>query len=498
MKKISLIKIIVALAVCNVYVFTCGVMGVIQSVPAAAADLPEAPEDDGNANGQGTVDFIVPDKTEGGSYTNLAFVELQQPSMWDKPVYTTVDIPDGLGEPEIQESTGTTAASTEKEIIGLEPEPEETEATTPQTAATSVTPATTPATTTPATTTTTTPATTTTHATTTTPATTTTTATPPFSGIPVEDTTVTTTTTTPEETTSDTAEETTESTTEATAGTTEPDEIENVGAATERLTVSDGGTVVTGDAIDIISRITQTEVGYTFAPEAIKAQAVAAYTYVKYYNDHDLMPQVILSDSVNDSVRTLVASVIGEAVYYDGEVIQAVYSASSAGYTASSLTVWGNEYPYLSGRYCELDAQYDPNYGRTVRFPSSDIKSRVLAATGIALSGSPADWFKIEEYLDHVYVGQMDIGGYRSYVNASGKSVKLTGKVFREKIMDFDIRSYAFDIEYDEGADEFVITTYGYGHGVGMSQNGANALATYWGYDYKQILEFYYSGCKVY
>ena len=69
--------------------------------------------------------------------------------------------------------------------------------------------------------------------------------------------------------------------------------------------------------------------------------------------------------------------------------------------------------------------------------------------------------------------------------------------MFREKIMNFDIRSNAFDITYDPSSDEFTIVTYGYGHGVGLSQNGANNLARYWGWDYRQILEFYYTGAYV-
>ena len=66
-----------------------------------------------------------------------------------------------------------------------------------------------------------------------------------------------------------------------------------------------------------------------------------------------------------------------------------------------------------------------------------------------------------------------------------------------EKIMDYDIRSAAFDIEYDAANDEFTITTYGYGHCVGFSQHGANILASKYGYTYDQILNFYYPGAVI-
>lgn len=239
------------------------------------------------------------------------------------------------------------------------------------------------------------------------------------------------------------------------------------------------------------------EIGGSFAPEAIKAQAVAAYTHVKYNNLHGNNPNVALKTNVSDSVRVLVASVIGQAVYYNGEIIQAVYSASSAGYTASSGNVWGNPLPYLQSVYCELDEKYDPNYGKTKKFSSSDIKSRVFSTTGITLNGDPSEWIKIIDFTEGKYVGKMTIGGHDTYVNSSGKTVIITGRVFRETIMNYDIRSVAFSVDYDAGTDMFTVTTYGYGHGVGLSQNGANNLATQWVWDYKQILEFYYQGTVV-
>ncbi|MGN1108784.1 MAG: SpoIID/LytB domain protein, partial [Oscillospiraceae bacterium] len=159
--------------------------------------------------------------------------------------------------------------------------------------------------------------------------------------------------------------------------------------------------------------------------------------------------------------------------------------------------VWGSDYPYLVSRFCDLDAKYDPNYGKTVQFSSDEIKSRVKDVTGIELTGDPSGWIVIEERLDGNYVGQMSVGGYHSYTDGDGDTLKITGRRFREKIMSFDLRSSSFDVAYDSGSDMFTFTTYGYGHGVGMSQNGANALATYLGYDYKQILTYYYAGTEV-
>jgi stage II sporulation protein D len=63
--------------------------------------------------------------------------------------------------------------------------------------------------------------------------------------------------------------------------------------------------------------------------------------------------------------------------------------------------------------------------------------------------------------------------------------------------MGFALRSASFTFVYDEGSDTFIFTTNGYGHGVGMSQNGANTLATHLGYSYVDILTFYFSGVNV-
>ncbi len=517
MRNISFLKIITALLICNVYVFTCGVMGAIEE-PEAPVKAPEAGgeksvldpaagESDEAAEKSaalGTIDFLAPENADSDKKNvhieTLYFQRLttaqrvidssygikvdDTPIIIDDTVEETEDIIVDTYEPTEEASVPEKpAVTTTTTTTTKNPENETSIIETPET--------------TPAQTTTTPPQTTTTPATTTTTAETASSETSPepettsdnlmTGGIKVDD-----------DQPDVLPPETEENTSSSAPDESSPVEIlTNEEAANEILYVTAGGTTVSGKALDIISRITQNEIGQTFAPEAIKAQAVAAYTYVKYCNKYGSYPSVALSDNVSDSVRVLVASVIGQAVYYDGNYIQAVYSASSAGYSASSLNTWGNEFPYLKSVYCELDAQYDPNYGRTVQFSSEEIKERVLKNTGIELSGDPSQWLSVEEHIDGKYVGQMNVGGYHSYSDSAGVSVKITGRIFRERIMDYDIRSHAFDIAYDANTDMFTFTTYGFGHGVGMSQNGANALATYLGYDYIQILQYYYKGTEI-
>lgn len=497
MKKLSLFKLIVALVILNCYVFTCTVMGTVGDAEMTKADIPgegETVSDADAAGGQGTLDFLVPDET-GNGFVELNLLNLAPLSLSNKAVQSTYSARSEIPEEPEEDTDEVLGAEEYTDDATLEPGtdeivinvPEETEEAPAHTTASTTTervttpaPATTPEPAeTPAPETAPEPVTTPAPATTPAPSTT-------PGGIPVDG-------------------ETSSPAASTTGSDDQPDEIEptdepggnNSAASGEILYVRSNGGVVSGTALDIVSKITQNEVGHTFAPEAIKAQAVAAYTYVKFCNDYGTYPSVGLASTVSDSVRVLVESVIGKAVYYNGTMIQAVYSASSAGYTASSKNVWGTDYPYLVSRFCDLDARYDPNYGRKVQYTSDEIKSKVLAKTGIELSGDPSGWIAVEEKIDGNYVGQMSVGGYHSYTDSSGSTVKITGRVFREKIMSYDLRSSAFDVDYDSGTDTFTFTTYGYGHGVGMSQNGANALATYLGYDYKQILTYYYTGTEV-
>lgn len=283
---------------------------------------------------------------------------------------------------------------------------------------------------------------------------------------------------------------------QTTTATTTAPEQSNPSGETLTIRYSGSGGSVEGDAADILARVVMGEIGGSFDEEAIKAQAVASYTYIKYYNNNGSTPNVAVA-TPNQRVKNCVNEVLGQGIYFNGELIQAVYCASSAGYTASSKEVWGVDYSYLQSKKCELDALYDPNYGAKTTFTSNEIRRNVRDATGIELEGDPGSWFAIKSHIDNVYVGSLSIGGKTSYTDDDGKQIEITGKVMREKIMNYDIRSSCFEISYNADTDKFTFTTYGYGHGVGMSQNGANNLAKYWDYDYKEILGFYFPGTEI-
>lgn len=306
-----------------------------------------------------------------------------------------------------------------------------------------------------------------------------------------ETTTATTTVTTTATTAATTAAETTTTTaatTSAPAPAPDPDE--------EQLTVYDQvtGSYYTAGAREIIARAVVGEIWNEFPDEAVKAQAVAEYTYIKKQNEMGLRPTTALKTDVYDRIYKLVDEVLGEAIYYNGEMIQSVFFASSCGYTNSAKNVWGVDYPYLVSVDCPLDKTTDPNWGSTDSYSSDYMKNAVQKTLGITLTGDPSTWFKINSRLndrEHGWVTSISVGGM---TKANGKTID--GRVIRETVLGYSLKSAAFELKYDKNSDKFTFTTYGHGHGVGMSQYGAKALAES-GYTYKQILQHYFTGVEI-
>lgn len=247
---------------------------------------------------------------------------------------------------------------------------------------------------------------------------------------------------------------------------------------------------VTGNAREILARIVMNEVGDAWHDEAIKAQIVASYTYVKKENNLGNVPTVGLAklSNVSEHLKSLVSEVFGEAIYYNGELINCSYFASSCGYTNSSANVWGGDLPYLRSVDCPFDSNgNDPNYGLTAQFTSAEVKSIASSYFGISLSGDKSKWLTVNATLDNRSIGWVTDASVGSTSGIDGTDIRSA----------FGLRSAAFTVEYNKSTDSFIFTTYGYGHGVGMSQNGAKQLAES-GYTYTQILQHYYTGVDVY
>lgn len=234
------------------------------------------------------------------------------------------------------------------------------------------------------------------------------------------------------------------------------------------------------------------EMPATFEKEALKAQAVAARTYARkawqtggkhtdgsvctssgccqaYIRSEDYLEQGGTQEGL-EKIRGAVEETSGQVLTYQGELIEATYFSSAGGSTESAVAVWGTDYPYLQ-------AVESPEFGKeeTRIFTPAEFQQ----ALGRTLSGTPNSWFSQVHYTDGGGVASMTIDG-ETY----------TGTTLRSLL---GLCSTDFTIE---AGNTITITTRGYGHRVGMSQYGADAMAVT-GSDYKKILAHYYPGAEV-
>lgn len=275
-----------------------------------------------------------------------------------------------------------------------------------------------------------------------------------------------------------------------------------------KLKVTSGGKVVEGNAYDIVAGIVANEMPESFNIEALKAQAVAAYSYVLSSNNSGTAPYVQMKSTIGPNVEKAVKSVLGEMVTYNGEVAFTPYFSCSAGRTNASTEVWGGSYPYLvsvESKYDYLADSYFTNskyYTHTYTYTKAEILRRLsLAGIDVPDNYDMTKLFQVKTETSGGYNGNMLIAGKSVYFNRIKNSItNITGRWVREDILKNPetgsiIASADFDITYKNGM--FTITTYGYGHGVGMSQFGAHFYAEKEGMDYIEILEHYYPGTTV-
>ncbi len=271
------------------------------------------------------------------------------------------------------------------------------------------------------------------------------------------------------------------------------------------FTVLSGGQVLTVTMSDWLPGVVAGEMPASFEPEALKAQAVAARTYIMYRmgSEKPAHPEADVCDDPScckahapdeqlrenwgedyeanmAKIASAVSSTDGEYLSYGGEVIQAVFHSSSAGMTEASEAVWQAE-PYLVSVESPETAEDVPNYVSSVAVTEEEFRETVLALHPEAqLEGSAAFWLGAAAHDASGRVESVDIGG-----------ALVTGQELRTL---FSLRSTAFTLDYTDPG--FLFTVTGYGHGVGMSQYGANVMAQD-GAGYEEILAHYYPGTEL-
>ena len=252
-------------------------------------------------------------------------------------------------------------------------------------------------------------------------------------------------------------------------------------------------------------RVVAAEMPASFEPEALKAQACAARTYTVRQQEmgqtkHEqadicvdshccqayITPEEaalrwgLNTPEYTEKIRQAVSATDGLGIIYGDTPIQALFFSSAPGRTTDAVEVWGNAVDYLKSVESP-EGEEVPNYRTQVTLTAQQVIDRVMASYPKAdLSGGPEGWFTDLRRGESGAVSSVKVGG-----------VTLTGSQVRTL---FELRSPAFTVGWNGETFTFEVT--GYGHGVGMSQYGANAMARK-GETFRAILEWYYSGAEV-
>ena len=276
-----------------------------------------------------------------------------------------------------------------------------------------------------------------------------------------------------------------------------PETVPAAGDETQLLTVLDRtGKTRSMDLGSYLVGVVLAEMPADFEPEALRAQAVVARTYTRkrmegskhegaavcmdsgccqgYRDPDDYLADGGREEAVQ-KVRSAVADTDGYVLTYEGALIDATYFSCSGGSTEDAVAVWGRDVPYLQAvkRPGEEEA---PRFSDSVTFSATEFAEKL----GISASGDPAGWFGTVTYTDGGGVDTMVIRGR-----------DFSGTQLRSRL---GLRSTAMEVEV-RGA-RITVRTRGFGHRVGMSQYGAQAMAKS-GCGYAEILAHYYTGAQL-
>ena len=273
------------------------------------------------------------------------------------------------------------------------------------------------------------------------------------------------------------------------------------------LRVWNGTSVEEMTLAEYLPGVVRGEMPATFEPQALAAQAVAERTYIYYHlqgGPKDAHPDADICtdpgccsawtsedkarekwgdkfDEYEAKIRQAVTDTDGQVLLYDGAPILAAFHSSSAGTTASSGDVWSSDLPYLRSVASPENGDTVPNYYSVVTVPAEEFRDTFLSAHPEAkLEGDAAGW-----------ITDVTENGSGRVESASVGGVTVRGTELRSL---YKLRSACFTVSAGEDGVTFRVT--GYGHGVGMSQYGANQLARE-GKTWQEIVAWYYTGVTI-
>lgn len=263
------------------------------------------------------------------------------------------------------------------------------------------------------------------------------------------------------------------------------------------------------DIEEYLYGVLSSEMPSTFNIEALKAQAIAARTYVIYkmennitsghknatvctnsahcqaYTSYDKLKQIkgdewIKTDYIN-KVKKAVDDTKGQIITYEDKTIVPLYFSTSSGKTENSKDVFSTQYPYL----VSVDSPYDknsPKYSTTYSISKTKFIKYIKNIY-------PKLSISLDKLNNQINILNRTEGGCVKTIQVG--NIKISGTEIR-KIL--NLNSANFSISYNN--DEINFNVKGYGHGVGMSQWGANGMAKK-GYKYYDILFHYFKGTDI-
>lgn len=243
---------------------------------------------------------------------------------------------------------------------------------------------------------------------------------------------------------------------------------------------------------EYIKGVVSAEMPTSFEEEALKAQAVASRSYALYHmngNEYDVTNttsnQVYLTDeelkekwegdytTKINKIKNIVNKTSGEYLTYNGEIVNAMFFAASVGQTENSEEVFVSKVPYLRSVSSKWDEKA-PVYSETLTMDLKDFYSKLNLPYNDILN---------IEILENTSTGRIK--------TLKINNIELKGREVSQKL---NLKSNYFQIIQKN--TKLTITTKGYGHGVGLSQYGANGMAKE-GKTYKEILAHYYQGTEI-
>lgn len=262
-------------------------------------------------------------------------------------------------------------------------------------------------------------------------------------------------------------------------------------APSEKINVYDHkhNKVIKMDFERYIMNVLAAEMPASFEKEALKAQAVAARTYTAqkiasewddpYHKGADICTDSTHCQAYRElaelgenakKIHSAVDETAGEVALWNGELIRAVFHSASHGYTERSADVWVEDLPYLQSMASPWDSAC-PDYIYEVNFSADEVCALLN--------------------IDNPVIEQITRSGAGGVMSITIGRKEFKGTEVRSKL---NLRSTCFTVTEKDGILTFC--TEGYGHGVGLSQWGAQGMAKE-GYDYKEILRHYYSGITI-